>query len=96
LLGLITIYEIQVLADDIDNIIKKIQRNMVKRIGFIKIIFKEFYAHFYSGNELIVVFREKTFHITSDKSTWTEAQAYGKSMGIIEKQLDFLAPWDIL
>jgi hypothetical protein len=92
LFGLITIYEIQVLENDIDVVIKNIQKNMVKCIGLIKIIYKEFYAHFYSGHELIVVFREKTFHITSDKSTWTEAQAYGKSIGIIKKQLDFLTP----
>jgi hypothetical protein len=92
LLGLITIYEVKILADDINNIINKIQKNMVKPIGFIRKIYKEYYTHFYSGNELIVVFKDKTFHITSDKSTWIEAQAYGKSIGINEKQLDFLTP----
>ena len=41
---------------------------------------------------MIVVFRQKVFHITSDKRTWGEAISYGKDIGIIEKQLDFLSP----
>ena len=62
---------------------------MVTHIAFVK---QEFYVHFYCENELIVVFKEKVFHITTDKITWTEAIAYGRSLGIREKQLDFLSP----
>ena len=88
-LGFITIYEIKVNADDINSLIRKLQENMVTHIAFVK---QEFYVHFYCENELIVVFKEKVFHITTDKITWTEAIAYGRSLGIREKQLDFLSP----
>lgn len=87
--GLITIYEVQISLYNIVDVIENIQKNMVTHIGAIK---QEFYAHFYSGDELIVVFRKKVFHITADKSTWKEAKAYGKSIGIREKQLNFLTP----
>lgn len=88
-LGLIIIYEVQVDADYIDLMIKKLQSNMVTHIGLIK---QEFYIHFYCGEELIVVYRDKVFHITADKATWTEAVEYGRNLGIVEKQLDFLTP----
>ncbi|MGL5437085.1 MAG: hypothetical protein ACRDBO_17195 [Lachnospiraceae bacterium] len=87
--GLITIYEVQIDSSKMEAIIKRIQNNMVSHIGIFK---QEFYAHFYCGTDLIVIFREKAFQITSDKSTWKEAQLYGKSIGIVEKQLDFLTP----
>lgn len=41
------------------------------------------YAHFWSQNELIVVFKEK---IITDRN---RAIKYGKSIGMPEKQLDF-------
>lgn len=38
-----------------------------------------------------VIYKNKIFDINhSDKSTWTEAVAYGKSIGILEEQLDFV------
>ncbi len=88
-LGLITIYEIEVTAKELDTVINQLQKNMVNRIGLKK---QEFYLHFYCGNELIIVYRTKKFLATSDKSTWTEAQNYGRSLGIVSKQLDFLTP----
>lgn len=88
-LGLITIYEIEVSEKELDTVINQLQRNMVNRIGLKK---QEFYFHFYCGNELIVVYRTKKFFATSDKSTWTEAQNYGRNLGIANKQLDFLTP----
>ena len=43
------------------------------------------------GDSAIVVFKDKNFKIKhSDKSTWTEAINYGKSIGIPEEQLNFL------
>ncbi|MDQ1300045.1 MAG: hypothetical protein QG636_713 [Patescibacteria group bacterium] len=51
------------------------------------------YMHFWEpGTEdVLVVFKDKTFDIKySDKSTWEEAVAYGKSTGVPEEQLDFL------
>jgi hypothetical protein len=42
-------------------------------------------------DEIRVIFKDKTFVIKqSDKSTWTEAVAYGQSIGIPEEQLDFI------
>lgn len=88
-LGLITILEIEVQEDELDTVIKQLQKNMADHVGLKK---QEFYLHFYSGNELIVVFRTKNFIATSDKTTWIEAQAFGRSLGIVDKQLDFLTP----
>ncbi|MFA6549677.1 MAG: hypothetical protein WCT39_07120 [Candidatus Margulisiibacteriota bacterium] len=50
------------------------------------------YIHLWKPNDdnIEVVFKNKTFTIKfSDKSTWAEAIAYGKSIGIPEKQLNF-------
>jgi hypothetical protein len=50
------------------------------------------YIHLWHPGEdtVIVVFKNKIFTINfSDKSTWAEAVAYGKSIGIPEQQLDF-------
>lgn len=88
-LGLITILEIEVQEDELDTVIKQLQKNMADHVGLKK---QEFYLHFYSGNELIVVFRTKNFIATSDKTTWIEAEAFGRSLGIVDKQLDFLTP----
>lgn len=86
---MITILEIEVQEDELDTVIKQLQKNMADHVGLKK---QEFYLHFYSGNELIVVFRTKNFIATSDKTTWIEAQAFGRSLGIVDKQLDFLTP----
>ncbi|MEK9148026.1 MAG: hypothetical protein AAB650_01175 [Patescibacteria group bacterium] len=41
-------------------------------------------------DDVRVVFKDKVFTIKfSDKSTWADAVAYGKSIGIPEEQLDF-------
>ena len=48
-----------------------------------------YYAHFYGDGELIVVFQKRVFRIKPDKKTWKDAVAYGLSLGIPEKQLDF-------
>lgn len=88
-LGLITIYEIEVTEKELDTVINQLQKNMVTRIGLKR---QEFYLHFYCGNELIVVYKTKKFLTTSDKSTWIEAQNYGRNLGVLSKQLDFLTP----
>jgi hypothetical protein len=49
------------------------------------------YMHFWSGDKMIVVFKEKTFEVNAhDASTWSEAIEYGKSIGIPAEQLDFV------
>lgn len=51
---------------------------------------EKWYAHFWNGNKIIVVFRDKTFEQKADdKSTWEPAIQYGLSIGIPKEQLDF-------
>lgn len=41
-------------------------------------------------DDIKVIFKNKVFDIKfSDKSTWTDTVAYGKSIGIPDEQLDF-------
>jgi hypothetical protein len=87
LLGLIVLYKIRVAPKAIDRVIKRIQGNMSTRFLFRK---QEYYAHFYRADELIIVFRDKTFTVSTDKKTWKKAIAHGVSLGIVEKQLDFV------
>lgn len=50
------------------------------------------YIHLWEQGEdgVKVIFKDKVFDIKfSDKSTWTDAVAYGKSIGIPDEQLDF-------
>ena len=74
------LYKIEVSPEEINKIIEQLQQNMVV---------EPFYCHFYRDNELVVVFKERVFRVTSDKYTWDEAVEYGKSLGIPEEQLDF-------
>lgn len=50
------------------------------------------YAHFWDENKnIIAVFRNKFFEFNyDDKSSWTPAVEYGKSLGIPVEQLDFV------
>ena len=86
LLGLITFHKIRIDSRRIDEVIANIQVNMAGNIGPIK---QEFYAHFYKDHDLIIVYRDKSFKVTTDRSTWAEAISYGRSLNILEKQLDF-------
>lgn len=50
------------------------------------------YIHLWEqgSDDVKVIFKGKIFDIKfSDKSTWSDAVAYGKSIGIPEEQLDF-------
>ncbi len=52
---------------------------------------EKWYAHFWDDENIYVVFPGKTFLMSrDDKSTWTDAVSYGKSIDIPEEQLDFL------
>jgi hypothetical protein len=85
--GLIVFYKIRVPAPDIDRVTGRIQKNMSSRFLIKK---QHYYAHFYRGDELIIVFRDKTFRATTDRKTWRDAVAYGKWLKIAEEQLDFV------
>ena len=50
----------------------------------------KWYAHFWKGNEVLAIFKDKFFEFKhDDKSTWKEAVEYGRSQGVPEAQLDF-------
>jgi len=74
------LYKIGVKKEDIEQIIKQLQENMVEGT---------FYFHLYKDEEFIIVFKEKIFRIKIDKSTWKEVFEYGKTLNIPEEQLDF-------
>jgi hypothetical protein len=84
--GLVVLFKISVNKENLNDIIKSIQENMASNLFILK---QEYYAHFYRKNELIIVFKNRVFYVTTDKNTWKEAIDYGKSLNIIEKQLDF-------
>ncbi|MEN9614530.1 MAG: hypothetical protein RLZZ347_837 [Candidatus Parcubacteria bacterium] len=51
----------------------------------------KWYAHFWSGREVIAIFRDKIFRFNfDDKKSWESAIAHGLSIGIPQEQLDFL------
>ena len=85
-LGILVLNKVNVASEDLEPLIQKLQSNMTKH--FIHLI-HEFYCHFYRGNELIVVFRNKVFRVTTDQSSWKEVIVYGRTLGIPMKQLDF-------
>jgi hypothetical protein len=48
------------------------------------------YMHFWSGNDIIVAFKDKIFHIEhDDQTTWKPAVDFGLSLDIPLEQLDF-------
>lgn len=48
------------------------------------------YAHFWRGDNVIVVYPDKKFEIVYlDRDTWKEVIKYSQSIGILAEQLDF-------
>ncbi len=47
------------------------------------------YAHFFRGPELVVVFGDGVVSMTTDPATWGPALAHGARLGIPAEQLDF-------
>lgn len=53
-------------------------------------ILKGWYAHFWQGNKIIVVYNDKQFEIMKDdRSTWREAIEHGRAQGIPENEFGF-------
>jgi len=77
-----SIYTVSVGSESLDKLIKSVQVNMIDG---------PWYAHFYNhnGSSLVIIFKNKTFNVTSDKQTWKEALDYAESLKIPRKQLDF-------
>lgn len=71
------LYEVEASAEQIDEL-----ATQLKPSGW--------YTHFWRGDNVIVVYPNKSFKIVySDKTTWQEAIEYGQSIGIPLEQLDF-------
>lgn len=85
-LGMVALYKVEIDEQDLELKIRILQENMADRVLFFH---RNFYLHFYRGNELIVVFKNRVFHATPDKSSWLNIIAYGQKLGIKDKQLDF-------
>jgi hypothetical protein len=68
-------------ADELDQHIKVIQTNMVSA--------EHWYAHYFRGDELVVVFRDAVFRLRTDPATWEPAVTYGLAAGIPRNELDF-------
>lgn len=47
------------------------------------------YAHFFRGQSLIVVFQNKIFKVTINSNTWEEVVKYGLKYNVPIEQLDF-------
>lgn len=75
-----TLLKISFPEDKLNEMIKFVQENLVSK--------EKYYAHFYRDNELIVIFKDKVFHVTPDKSTWKPVIEYGLYLNISEEQLD--------
>ena len=57
--GMIVLFKVEVPSSVLELLIQKLQANMAKRFLY---LIHEFYCHFYRGNELIIVLRNKVFH----------------------------------
>jgi hypothetical protein len=79
--GELTLLRVGINENRIGEVVGSVQKNLVTE--------PTFYAHFYLGGELIVVFPRKIFYLTPKKETWKSAIDYGKSVGVPEKELDF-------
>jgi len=69
--------------DDLEGQIQALQQNMIDA--------KEdcWYAHFFCDKDLIVVYQDRTYHITTDPTTWAAAVQHGLDHGVLSEQLDF-------
>ncbi|MGA2574057.1 MAG: hypothetical protein ABSF36_07685 [Candidatus Methanomethylicaceae archaeon] len=67
-------------AEELGKMIKLIQENLV--------IKEKYYAHFYRDDELVVIFKDRIFRISPEKSSWKPVIDYGLSLKIPIKQLD--------
>lgn len=47
------------------------------------------YAHFFRGSELIVVYQDRVFSVTVDPLTWEDPIEYGREHCVPREQLDF-------
>ncbi len=47
------------------------------------------YAHYFRGSELVVVYRDAVFSVSTDPASWRPAVQHGIALGIPKEQLDY-------
>jgi len=72
--------KVRIPEEQIEEVIEECQENLLED--------KPYYCHFYRDDELIVVFKNKIFRVTPDKSTWKPIVEYGLALNIPIEQLD--------
>jgi hypothetical protein len=78
-----TLLKIGVEVKNITRTVRMVQANLLIENGI------PYYAHFYRDDELIVIFPERIFNASPEKSSWSELVSYGESLGIPKAELDF-------
>jgi hypothetical protein len=76
-----TFHLVAVPEEQIDQQVSVLQANMVTA--------DYWYAHFFRGEELVIVYRDAVFRVSAHPDTWADAVAHGLRNGIPEEQLDF-------
>lgn len=82
-----SLFKVRVPSESIESTIARLQSNMREGLW---LLVNGFYFHFYNNDELIVVFKNKIFRQKPEPGSFGEMIGYGKSLGIPEKQLDFI------
>jgi hypothetical protein len=77
-----TLLRVEIGGARIDEVLKRVKASLLTEDGV------PYYAHFYRGDELIVVFPEKVFYVTPNTETWRTVVDYGVSKGIPRDQMD--------
>jgi hypothetical protein len=72
---------VRIPAMDLPETIARLQRGMVTD--------DTWYNHFFRDEDLVVVFRDAVFSVTTDPASWAPAVAHGLAGGIPSQQLDF-------
>lgn len=74
------IYGIEVEDSEIGKVINEVKKAMKQGT---------WYAHFYKKDKMWVVFKDATFQVRPEESTWNPIIEYGQKIGIPEEQLSF-------
>lgn len=73
------IYKVEVHSEHIGNVLNIIQTALKPK----------FYAHFYRGEELIVIFADAIFKTTTNPKDWAKIIKHGNKQDIPSEQIDF-------
>jgi hypothetical protein len=76
-----TLLLVRVPAEDLDHEVEALRSNLDRADCW--------YAHFFRRDELVVVFDDQVFRVSTDPSTWDAAVRHGRDRGVPEDELDF-------